>query len=102
MGFSKSSSLKPTARNIARLGERATPVVMSWERLLSLVTSVSFRDALCGVEAPLFNLYSRFRSFESHSAVVAGSSGDRPLPCRSPHGGGGQRGDRASGIAVVR
>ena len=38
MGFSKSPSLKPTARNIARLGERATPAVMSWERLLRSVT----------------------------------------------------------------
>src|SRR5438874_3365031 len=42
MGFSKSPSLKPTARNIARLGERATPAVISWERLLSFVTSISF------------------------------------------------------------
>src|SRR5262249_49751371 len=42
IGFSKSSSLKPTARNMARLGERATPAVISWERLLSFVTTVSF------------------------------------------------------------
>src|SRR6202048_2319183 len=35
MGFSKSPSLKPTARNIARLGERAAPSVMMCERLLS-------------------------------------------------------------------
>src|SRR6185295_16425673 len=34
MGFSKSLSPKPTARSIARLGERATPAVMSWLRLL--------------------------------------------------------------------
>jgi hypothetical protein len=32
MGFSKSPSPKPTARSIARLGERATPWVMSRER----------------------------------------------------------------------
>src|SRR6266436_945906 len=42
MDFSKSPSLKPTARNIARLGERATPAVISWERLLRFVTSMSF------------------------------------------------------------
>src|SRR6266481_2612322 len=42
MGFSKSPSLKPTARNIARLGERATPAVMSCERLLSFITLASF------------------------------------------------------------
>jgi hypothetical protein len=36
--------LKPTARNIARLGERATPAVISWERLLRFVTSMSFLD----------------------------------------------------------
>src|ERR1700733_10384747 len=42
IGFSKSSSLKPTARNIARLGERATPAVINWERLLSFVTAMSF------------------------------------------------------------
>ncbi len=34
MGFSKSASPKPTARSIARLGERATPWVMSLERRL--------------------------------------------------------------------
>src|SRR5260370_39636853 len=45
MGFSKSPFLKPTARSIARLGERATPAVMSCERLLSFVTSISFRGA---------------------------------------------------------
>ena len=44
MGFWKSPSVKPTARNIARLGERATPAVMIWERLLSFVTRLSFLD----------------------------------------------------------
>ena len=34
IGLSKSSSPKPTARSIARLGERATPWVMSLERRL--------------------------------------------------------------------
>ena len=34
IGFSKSPSPKPTARSIARLGERATPCVMSCERRL--------------------------------------------------------------------
>src|SRR5262249_11642515 len=46
MGFSKSPSSKPTARNIARLGERAMPVVMSWERLLSFATSYPSRKLL--------------------------------------------------------
>jgi prolipoprotein diacylglyceryltransferase len=32
IGLSKSPSPKPTARSIARLGERATPWVMSWLR----------------------------------------------------------------------
>src|SRR5438105_15276099 len=41
IGFSKSPSWKPTARNIARLGERATPPVMICERRLSFVTSTS-------------------------------------------------------------
>jgi hypothetical protein len=41
IGFSKSPSWKPTARNIARLGERATPAVMICERRLSFVTSTS-------------------------------------------------------------
>ena len=36
-----SPSLKPTARNIARLGERATPAVMSCERLLRFATAMS-------------------------------------------------------------
>ena len=35
IGFSKSLSPNPTARNMARLGERATPWVMLLERLLS-------------------------------------------------------------------
>src|SRR3954471_10235977 len=35
IGFSKSRSPKPTARSIARFGERATPCVMRWLRLLS-------------------------------------------------------------------
>jgi hypothetical protein len=35
MGLSKSPSLKPTARSMARLGERATPPVILLERLLS-------------------------------------------------------------------
>ena len=35
IGLSKSPSPKPTARSIARLGERATPWVMSWERRLA-------------------------------------------------------------------
>ena len=34
IGLSKSASLKPTARSIARFGERATPWVMSFERRL--------------------------------------------------------------------
>ena len=34
IGFSKSPSPKPTARSIARLGERATPWVMRRERRL--------------------------------------------------------------------
>jgi hypothetical protein len=42
IGFSKSPSLKPTARNIARLGDRAMPAVMTWERLLRFVISMSF------------------------------------------------------------
>src|ERR1700737_1353395 len=44
IGFSKSPSWKPTARNIARLGERATPAVMICERRLSFVTSTSLLD----------------------------------------------------------
>jgi hypothetical protein len=43
IGFSKSPSSKPTARSIARLGERATPSVIKWERLLSFVTAISFK-----------------------------------------------------------
>ena len=35
IGFSKSPSPKPTARNMARLGERATPCVMRRERRLN-------------------------------------------------------------------
>ena len=35
MGFSKSPSPKPTARSIARFGERATPLVMDRLRQLS-------------------------------------------------------------------
>ena len=35
IGFSKSPSPKPTARSIARLGDRATPPVMVFERQLS-------------------------------------------------------------------
>jgi hypothetical protein len=35
MGFLKSPSPNPTARNMARLGERATPAVINWLRLLS-------------------------------------------------------------------
>ena len=35
IGFSKSPSPKPTARSIARLGERATPCVISLERRLN-------------------------------------------------------------------
>ena len=34
IGFSKSPSPKPTARSIARLGERATPAVIRRLRLL--------------------------------------------------------------------
>ncbi len=37
MGFSKSPSPKPTARSIARLGERAMPWVMRRERRLSVM-----------------------------------------------------------------
>src|SRR5947208_16897945 len=44
IGFSKSPSWKPTARNMARLGERATPAVMICERRLSFVTSTSLPD----------------------------------------------------------
>ena len=35
MGLAKSPSPNPTARSMARLGERATPAVISWLRLLS-------------------------------------------------------------------
>ena len=35
MGFLKSPSPNPTARSMARLGERATPAVINWLRLLS-------------------------------------------------------------------
>jgi hypothetical protein len=35
IGLSKSPSLKPTARSIARLGERAAPAVISLERRLA-------------------------------------------------------------------
>jgi hypothetical protein len=41
IGLSKSSSPKPTARSIARLGERATPAVMVLERQLSAIAEVS-------------------------------------------------------------
>jgi hypothetical protein len=34
MGLSKSASPKPTARSMARFGERATPAVISLERRL--------------------------------------------------------------------
>jgi hypothetical protein len=39
MGFSKSASPKPTARSMARFGERATPWVMSCERRLAAMVS---------------------------------------------------------------
>ncbi len=53
MGLSKSPSPKPTARSMARLGERAGPCVMSLERrLLGVVMVSSWRwaslsDRLC-------------------------------------------------------
>ena len=37
IGLSKSWSLKPTARSMARFGERATPPVMRWERQFSFL-----------------------------------------------------------------
>ena len=46
IGFSKSSSPKPTARSIARLGERATPWVMSFERRLSRMRPPFFLCAM--------------------------------------------------------
>ena len=35
MGLSKSSSVKPTARSMARLGERRSPLVIAWLLVLS-------------------------------------------------------------------
>ncbi len=40
IGLSKSLSVKPTARSIARFGERAMPPVMSLERQLSAMVSL--------------------------------------------------------------
>jgi hypothetical protein len=40
IGLSKSPSRKPTARSMARLGERATPWVMSLERRLRVMPEV--------------------------------------------------------------
>ena len=45
IGLSKSPSLKPTARSMARLGERAGPWVMSLERRLVGVVMVSSSEA---------------------------------------------------------
>ena len=42
IGFSKSPSPKPTARSIARFGERATPPVMVLERQLPAMSASSF------------------------------------------------------------
>jgi hypothetical protein len=42
IGLSKSPSLNPTARSIARLGERATPWVISRERRLGGEPAFSF------------------------------------------------------------
>jgi len=42
MGLSKSPSPNPTARSIARLGERASPWVMSLERELFAMRVLSF------------------------------------------------------------
>ena len=42
-GLVKSASLKPTARSIARLGLRATPAVISFERQFSAIGVVLFR-----------------------------------------------------------
>ena len=41
IGLSKSPSPKPTARSIARFGERATPSVMVLERQLSAMSASS-------------------------------------------------------------
>ena len=45
MGFSKSPSPKPTARSMARLGERAMPCVMSRERRLNDMVGLVARRA---------------------------------------------------------
>src|SRR5438270_8716456 len=68
IGFSKSPSWKPTARNIARLGERATPAVMICERRLSFVTSTSLLDP--APNGALGNQTVRRRNIEDLGAPV--------------------------------
>jgi hypothetical protein len=46
IGFSKSASPKPTARSMARLGERATPCVINLERRLDGMNTL--RDGNAG------------------------------------------------------
>ena len=45
IGLSKSPSLNPTARSIARFGERAMPWVMSLERRLNVIVRLLVRRA---------------------------------------------------------
>ena len=51
IGFSKSPSPKPTARSIARLGERATPCVIRRERRF-IVVMACFRGEVRDVRVP--------------------------------------------------
>ena len=69
IGFSKSPSPKPTARSIARLGERATPWVMSWERRLGAESRVA--------------IVSSYRCSNDNSFIVAFERLRTPTPART-------------------
>ena len=70
IGFSKSPSPKPTARNMARLGERWTPAVMAAER------SMEARGT------PESNLPIRRKRVQGGRRQAVGTAGnwDRSLP----------------------
>src|SRR3989442_15771029 len=110
MGFSKSRSPNPTARSIARLGERCTPCVMVRLRRFPLMANKLTANAkphTTGGDVGLAartggpQLSTRIRNFD----VFQNSSGSailRRSPAISPWAPGGVGGPRTSCRDAVR
>ena len=120
IGFSKSPSLKPTARSIARLGERATPWVMICERRLFGMRETpgegsgpegGFRAAACRGEAAMagsriigarnFNAGRRADARSPHARFIRSSIPSPFSSARSRSAGTGSCTSSASSLFVV-